>query len=176
MRTLQRTFSRFDEWLVAENGLRFRGVIQPSKEGVGSLTNFLETRLVLHVRHKEPVQVGMVVQDGIGRRFLTAIHDEYDHTRVLKLFPVTSHVSWKREQVSIEPVTGLSKGTGQTELGPIWVAVEIYGREEVERATHIGMDRSRVLVGADVKLNDLIDGRMVRRLNEVYGIKVVEIQ
>jgi hypothetical protein len=92
------------------------------------------------------------------------------------MFPVTTHASWKRETTKSDLVTGLPIGSGQTELGPIWVAIEIYGREEVDRHTHVGVDRSRVLTGASVQLNDIIEDRMVRRLNTVYGISIAEIQ
>jgi len=176
VRTLQRSFSRFDEWLQAENGPRFRGSIQLAKEGVAALSNFLETRLVLHVRTEELAQPGMVVVDAQGRRFLLAEHDRSLHTRVLKMFPVTTHASWKRETQTTDLVTGLPKGSGIQDLGLIWCAIEIYGRESVDRQTHIGTDRSRVLTGSDVQLNDLIDGRMVRRKYIVYGILMVEIE
>lgn len=176
MKTLQRSFARFDDWFVSSTGLRFRGSTQTAKEGISAISNFLETRLVLHVRSEELAQPGMVVVDARGRRFLLAEHDRSSHTRVLKMFPVTTFASWKRETQTTESVTGLPMGSGLQDLGGVWCAIELYGREEIDRQTHIGMDRSRVLTGSDVRLNDLIEGRMVRRLNTVYGIKVLEIQ
>lgn len=177
MKALGRIYSRFNNWLVNETtGHKFQGAIQSPSEGVFAVSNFLETRLTLHVRPQERVSPGDLIRDTSDRRFLVAVHDETPNATVLKLFPVTSLLSWKRPTTIIEPVTGLEKSATDADLGQIWCAVELYGREEMDRATHIGMDRSRLLTGYDVHLNDMIDTRMVRRIHRVYGITLAEIQ
>lgn len=177
MRALSRLSARFNDWLVNETtGQQFQGSIQTASEGVFAVSNFLETRLTLHVRPQDRVAPGNIIVDKIGRRFLVAVHDATVDSTVLKLFPVTSLLTWKRSVTEIEPVTGLEKSISDTALGQIWCAVELYGREEMDRATHIGMDRSRLLTGSDILLNDMIDTRMVRRIHKVYGITLAEIQ
>jgi hypothetical protein len=176
MRTLGRTFRRFEQVFTSDRDEVWRGSIVTATEGVSGLSNFIETRQTLHCRPNEPVRVGAVITDASKRRFLVANHDRTADAAIYKLFLLTSCVSWKRQQREIEPVTGLEKGAFDVELGPIWAAVELYGREEYDRAMHVGMDRSRVLTGSELQLGDKIDDRQVRRLYTVYGVQVAEIQ
>ena len=176
MRTLGRTFTRFEEWFTTEAGLRFQGSRQTSKEGVSGLSNFLETREILHTRIKSPAQFGDVVTDPRGRRFILADHDVTSDVRVFKLFRVTDQVTWTRKVTSIDPITQLPKSGVPQNLGPVWVAMELYGRSEVDRAMHVQRERSRVLCGQPLQLEDVLDDRVVRRVYKVYGISVAEIQ
>lgn len=177
MIALGRISGRFNDWLSNETtGRQFQGSIQSASEGIFAVSNFLETRLTLHTRPQEHVFPGNIIKDKLDRRFLVAVHDATPDVTVLKLFPVTSFLEWKRPTTEIEPVTGLEKSVSQVTLGQIWCAVELYGREEMDRATHIGMDRSRLLTGENILLNDMIDTRMVRRIHKVYGITLAEIQ
>lgn len=176
MRALSRTFSRFDQTLWDENGQDYRGSIQTASEGVSGLNNFIETRSILHCRPNEPIKIGSVLRDEFDRRFLIAYHDRTSSMASYKLFLLNDYVSWTRQRRSVEPVTGLQQSLMDLELGPIWAAVEMYGRQEYDRSVHVGMDRSRVLAGAPIELGDKVDGRLVRRLYVVYGIKVAEIQ
>lgn len=176
MRALGRTFSRFEQILTLENGSRVRGSIQTAREGVSGLSNFLETRLTLHCRPAEPVVVGAVGLDQHDRRFLIAEHDRTVDVAVYKLFPVTSHVQWRRPSTMVDVVTGLPRGGAPVDMGMLWVALELYGRTEVDRSMHVQTERTRLLTGEGVRLNDTIDGLMVRRVYSVYGISVAEIQ
>ena len=173
---LEKASKHFTRWLVTEQGSRFRGVVQPLDEGSISITAFTEPRHVLRLSEGDPVQVGDIIVDPMDRRFLVAEHDYTPFGRVHKLFRMTDRVSWKRPVTTTDMVTGLSRVDANQELGPIWVAVELYGREEVDRSSHIGMDRSRIIAGPAIRLNDLIDDRMVRRLVQVYGIWIAEVQ
>lgn len=176
MFTLQRTSKRFSDWLKTQDGREFRGTIQPLKEGSVSASTFAEGRYMLHVAVNEPVTAGTVIFDRWNRPFLVGSHDIRRDARSHKLFVMTDYVSWTRSVPQTDLVTGLKKSEQEVELGPIWCAIEIFGREEVDRAVHVGFDRSKVLTGSPIMLNDKIDGRMVRRLFNVFGVWSGEIQ
>lgn len=177
MKLLSRTSARFDSWLVTDAGLRFRGAIQPLSDGGATTTTYLEPRHAMHTRPDEPVNVRDIIIDAFGQRYLVADHGaRAGLQKVFRLFHLTQQMSWRRPFTVTEPITGLERNLGDKEIGPIWVATEIYGREEVDRGLHIGMDRMRIITGAELTLNDKIDGMMVRRIATTYGVTVAEIQ
>lgn len=176
MLTLQRVSKRFSTWFRTDTGTEIRGIIMPQKEGSVSASTFAEARFMLHVETREPVQAGMVIFDQYDRPFLVGTHDERRESKVFKLFVMTDHVSWTRAEPQIDIVTGLPKSDEEVEKGPIWCAIEVFGREEVDRALHVGFDRSKVITGAPIQQNDKINGRMVRRLFNTFGVWIGEIQ
>ncbi len=170
------TTSRFQRWFKTSTGRRFRGSISHVGTSGLSSSSFVETRTVLNVLLNEPVFPGEVILDGAARRFLVGTHDVRAGKRAHKLFELTTQLSWKRPQASLDPVTNLPRAAVPTDLGPLWCVMEIYGRQEVDRALHSAVERTRIITGGDIRLNDEVDGRMVRRIYEIYGVKVAEIQ
>lgn len=176
MRVLGRVHKRYTDWFNTETGGSFRGVIQPLKEGSVSASTFSEARFMLHVEESEPITAGTVIFDRYQRVFLVGSHDHRPEGRAHKLFVMTDKVSWTRPVEETDAVTGLTKALTEQELGPIWCAIEVFGREEVDRAMHVGFDRSKVVTGKQIRLNDKIDGKLVRRLFYVFGVYIGEIQ
>ncbi|MDH7796428.1 MULTISPECIES: hypothetical protein [unclassified Beijerinckia] len=148
----------------------------PLDDGAANTTTFLEPRFVLHTKPKERVSVGQTFTDAQKRTFLLAQHDQRaDLRRSFRLFQMTAKVAWGRMSEVTDLITGLKKGEKVDPLGNIWVSFELYGREEVDRVLHIGIDRVRVVTGAPVQLNDYVDGKRVSRLTKVFGVSVLEI-
>lgn len=181
MRTLDRTLARSLTWLTTLSGTRFRGSILPASEGALPTDTFAEPRLIMRVRRDEPVKAADVVTDGWGRKFLVGDHDLHfigDHRafRAHKLFRMTHQLSWKRLQTTIDPVTGQARGSGEIELGPIWCAHEVYGREQADFGLRVLEDRTRVITGAEIALNDKIGDATVRRLTHIFGVWIAETQ
>lgn len=177
MKLLSRSSARYDSWLSKPNGLRFRGHILPLSDGTATTTTYLDPRFVLHTRPDEPVQVRDVILDAMGDAFLVADHGaRMGLQKVFRLFQLTQQMSWKRAVTVTEPITGLARNLADREIGPIWVATEIYGREEVDRGLHIGMDRIRIVTGSLLEMNDKLNGMMVRRLAVTYGVTIAEVQ
>jgi hypothetical protein len=155
----------------------FSGTIMPLASSQAGTTTFLDPRHALHTRYAEIVSPGTVIFDEMGRVFLVAQHETQQGLyKVSRLFELTRQVAWGRMTESTEPLTGLARNLVETSMGNIWVATDIYGREEVDRGLHMAMDRVRIITGSAIALDDRVDGRIVRRLNTVYGVSVAEIQ
>ncbi len=181
MRALERTMGRFEDWLVTETGRRFRGVILPAPEGSISTDSFVEPRLLMRVRSGEGVRNTDIITDPSRRPYLVAEHDRQafageESLRSHKLFAMTDKVSWTRTRLVKDPVTQQDRSDGEVELGPIWIALEMYGRLEMDRGVRVSQERRRVITGAPLKLNDRVDGAVVKRLNDVFGVFLAEIQ
>jgi hypothetical protein len=181
MKTLDRTLARSQTWLTTLTGTRFRGSIMPASEGALPTDTFAEARLVLRVRRDEPVKAADVIIDGWDRKYLVAEHDQHfvagkRADRVFKLFRMTDLLSWKRLETTKDPVTGQARGSSEKELGPIWCALETYGREQPDYGLRVSEDRQRIITGYPIQLNDKIHDATVRRLTSIFGIWVAEVQ
>ena len=174
MRLLNRT-DVFREWFTTESGLRFRGTMAPLTDGNAQTTTFLEPRHVFLTRREEPVRARDIIHDQDGSAFLLANHDITPHRRTFRVFQMQGKLPWRRQATVTEPITGLTKSITETNLGDIWCASELYGREEVDRGLKVGIDRKRLITGAAVQLNDKVDGLTISRLTLVYGVSVVEV-
>lgn len=173
---------RFDSLMQTTDGLPFRGTIEPLAEREPQPYDFSEPRLLLRVQHNCPVRTGMTIIDPAGRRLLLADHDvsfQYDEFeyRTHRLFLMNREVEWKREAVVIDALTGLKKSTNEpTDLGKIWCMMERMEREYLDATLRLREETFRVVTGADIKLNDIIDGKVVKRIDINRGIKIAEVQ
>ena len=180
MRSLNRGLGLTESWLTREMGGRFRGTIFQSSANLPAEA-FSEPRLLLRVRPQEIVSPTMTIVDAGSRRYIVANHDlvlDNDTTisRTFRLYRATHRVSWKATTKTLEPVTGLPRDGPLIEKGPIWAMIETFGKEEVDRSLHIGVDRRRLITGASIALGDQVDNGVVKRLTPIYGIWLAEIQ
>jgi hypothetical protein len=178
--SLGRNFSAFEGWLNTTTGLRFRGIIMPASESVSG-SQILENRLLLKTRPNEPVSEGMLVLDQAGRPFLlgrddTQLSEGASIAKTYRMFRMTGQYSWQRAASGTDTVTGLAKRTGQTEMGPIYAAIEHLSNLDVDRGTHMTSVKYQVITSAAVQLQDQIDNHLVRRITQVFGIYVCETE
>ena len=178
--SLGRNFSAFESQLVTTTGRRFRGIIYPASDSV-STTQLVETRLLLRTRPNEPVYPGDLINDPAGRPFLVGRDDTQillggAISKTFRLYRCTGSYSWKRPSTFTDPVTNLQQRTGETELGPIWCAVEILSNLDIDRGTHQAAEKHHVITGSPIQLQDKIDTWIVRRVTQVFGIYVAETE
>lgn len=176
MRTIDRNHHRFQRPLRTTTGTQFQGTIFTIDRTPGMAGSFIETRLILRVRPETPVSVGSVVYDEMGRTFLMAEHGQTPGEKTFRLFDVQGNVSWKRASTINDVVTGLPKTVSETELGPIWAALETYGQERTDLGLRLSEEKRRVITGSQILLNDRVDNALVRRVWSVFGIQIGEIQ
>lgn len=172
---MRRVGQRFQEIFEHENGFRFHATLQPIRDMKIYSDDYFPIRQILRVYSSSNVHAGDVIQNKLGERFLLGEYDKRDIYTGFRCYPVNMQVRWEREMSNLDPLTGLPKGTGRTLLGMIWVLSEIVSREE--RGSHIKTkeDVKRVLTGADVQLNDYLDGEKIVKLNPALGIKQLEV-
>jgi len=177
---LGRNFLRFESWITTIGGSRFRGSIAPAGDSVPG-NALVEQRLLLRTRPNEPVVIGSVITDPLGRLFLVGRDDSQVATsfavaRTYRLFAMTYQASWKKLTTVIDPVTTLAQRSGFVEAGPIWCSIEILANMDVDKGTHMGAEKRRVITGSPIQLQDKVDGNIVRRVTPVFGIYIGEIE
>lgn len=182
MVSLQTVGRRFESLLHTESGVPFYGTIEPNSEGRLPAYDMAEPRQILRVDHAAPVQTGDIIMDIVGRRFLLANHDvafgynkiEY---RSHRLFPVNVRLRWEREDASVDNLTGLKRGDGSRVLiDQIWCLQERMERQFTDITIRVKEDVKRIMMAKQPELNDIIDNRVVRRVDPVLGVYVVETQ
>jgi hypothetical protein len=179
---LQTVGRRFESELFTETGYPFPGVIMPLDEGAIASYDFTEPRFILRVRNDSPVHTGMIIMDPVGRKFIMADHDEafvYDVNiyRTHRLFHVNKQAIWQREaQGATDALTGLKKSAGKQTLGTIDVLIEAYGREDLDTQIRVKEQRRRLVTSASVRLGDIVDNMVIKRLDKALGIWLAEIE
>lgn len=183
MPSLQTVGRRFESELYTDTGYPFPGVIFPLDEGEVASYDFTEPRFLLRARHDCPIHIGTLIQDMNNRVFIVARHDEqfvYDTelNRTFALFYTNHRVAWERTtQTSIDTLTGLPRSTGvKTSLGTIDVLIEQLQREDLDSQMRIKEQKRRLITSANIRLGDVVDNMIVRRIDEFRGIYVAEIE
>jgi len=172
---------RFESMLKTDQGFPFPGVIMPLTEGSVPSYDYSVPRHYLRLRYTSPINTGSVIVDSAGHRYLLADHDTAFADgetlyRSHKLFRMNKLFSWEREDTIVDALTGLAKGTGRVSLGQIWVGDEIEAREDIDLTFRVKEQARKIITGADIRENDILNDMIVRRIDEVMGIKLVEIQ
>lgn len=163
------------------DGLPFKGTIEPDLEGKIIGYDFTFPRKILRVSMFSQVKTGDIILDLAKRRFLLADHEiaisrsQIDY-RAHLLIPLYQQVVWKRGETEIDQITGLEKGSKTTNLGTHWMLLERVNREYADPELRIKQETYTVLTNQKLQLNDTIDGRTVKRVSNMRGITLAEIQ
>ncbi|BCJ91783.1 hypothetical protein IZ6_25180 [Terrihabitans soli] len=159
-----------------DTGLEFSGTIHPAEEGSVPSYEFTSPRLLLRLPLDSSVPIGAIMLDGNGRRFLIADHGFGDVYRVHRLFQLTHQVPWARAASVVDLLTGLNRSNTFTSLGTVWCLMEPTGREFPDRQTNAREETRRVITSAALQLGDKFNNMIVKRIDELLGVKLVEIQ
>lgn len=182
MPSLQTVGRRFENEMVRADGFPFKATVIPQKDDPGVSYDFSEPRISIRVRHDSVVNVGDIVLDPAGRRYLLATHDEPSIQnqilyRTHLAYPINKTVAWERPSGGVkDPLTGLSKGGGRDKIADIEVLIEMFGREDMDFAIKVREQTRRLITAAPVQLNDIVDNMIVKRVDKQLGIWVAEIE
>lgn len=182
MPTLATIGRRFENDMVRADGFPFKGVVLPMEEGTTASYDFTEPRITIRLRSDSVVGTGDIVIDPAGRRYLLADHDTNSvyNTILYKShrgFLMNRQVLWQREAEGvIDPLTQLSKGEAKVSLGTIDVLIEIFGREDLDGTIKVREQTRRLVTGAPIQLNDIVDDMVVKRIDLALGVWVAEIE
>lgn len=178
--SLSNAGQRFESKFRTFEGMPFNGVLMPVPEGTVSSMDFAVPRHILRVRKNSLANTGTNIIAPNGQRYVMADHDiaVADNEvlyRTHRVFRLNKLVKWEREATITDALTGMKKGTGRALLQNLWVMDEIMQREEIDLAFRVKEQARKIITGADVHLNDIVDDMVVRRVDEVFGIKLLEI-
>jgi len=178
MPSLQRVDDRFGAQLtvIQGGGGTFTGTVSIPDEGQVPSYQFNLSRRLLRVEARLPIKVGMVIRTPDGGVFMVGESGAAETSqgtlyRNFRLFEADRQYKWQRRGKDIDPVTRLPRDSGLQDLPDVWGAYEP-SPEMFDRQLRTSFETGRFITTADVKLNDVIDGRKVSRVDVQLGINI----
>ncbi len=138
---------------------------------------FIQPRHVLRVRLPSALRVGMVVRSPAGDVYIVGDNGTSETSKGIlwqsfRLFEAKRTARWERRVKLIDPITRLQRDAGLQHLGDPWVAIEPMEREVLDRKIHASMEQNRFISGADVRSDDILDGKPVVKSDVMLGVRV----
>ncbi len=157
---LAETFKRID-------GLKFKGILTIVSDNAGK--ERLEYRILL-VRKPCLITIGDIVYTNNGEMILLMEHPDSTPYEVnFKAAYIAKAVSWKRKGVMKDAVSGAKRDTYPVDLGPLYINLDMPQDIPLSTMSEI---RYRFLTGQDVRIGDVVDGKTVKTLHDVLGVKL----
>lgn len=121
---------------------------------------------------------GQVIQTRADERYLVADHSRTVDYITYHLFETDRQITWERETFRVNPVSKQKQSLGRqpVQASPIWVMWERARREFMDLNVRIAQETYLLATGENIQLGDFLDGKVVKRVSNALGIKVVELQ
>lgn len=126
---------------------------------------------VLLVRKPIRVSVGDVLRTKGGELLLLLEHPTtLEWTKNFKVQHISGGYDWRRPLKITDPVTKMPRDNGLIDMGRVYCTFDTPEDIKLDKMLET---RYRFLTGQDVRIDDLVDGRIVKRVVEVLGVKLV---
>lgn len=175
MPSLQKVNNRFlDRIEVIEGGSGFfHGIVAEPSQGTIPAYQFTNGRRLLRTNPGVPVKSGMVIRTVGGAIFITGnLGDDDDVFQSFRLFETTGRYKWEGRTSKIDPVTELPMEDVAVDKGMIWGVYEPASQEVFDRQLHLNIESGNFITNANIKRDDMIDGKRVVRVDRVLGVKL----
>jgi hypothetical protein len=180
MNQLKATGDRFHiPWRVIDKG---RGVIMGTVSETDQTSQpsyvFVRPRHVFRTPSPTALKLGMTIQSPQGLKFMVGENGPSDTWRgrlweSFRVFEPTGRYSWKRRGKTIDPITKLETDTGVPQnLGTVYAAIEAIDREQVDREMRQYFEQVRFITGYPVLHGDLLDNRVVTKVDKQLGLYI----
>lgn len=178
MRKLARSQGHAVEPIEIVGGARTRGIVHRPGDNDQPGAEFALPKTTLRVLSNSIVKLGDVIKTRAGERYLVANHSRTVDYITYHLFETDRAVSWEREAFNVNPVSKQRQSLGRqpVQAAPIWVMWERARREFMDLNIRIAQETYLLATGEDIQLGDFLDGKLVKRVSNALGIKVVELQ
>ncbi|MBD9544262.1 hypothetical protein IB276_32985 [Ensifer sp. ENS04] len=172
---------RFNSTMYRSDDLPFQGTVEPDLEGKLIGYDFSFPRRLLRVSADCQVKTLDIIRDVMARWYLVADHDGSFSRNIIEyrthmLIPLNKNVTWQRETTVIDPLTKREKAAGKVDLGSLWVLIERVNREMTDGTMRVKEETVTCFTSAELKLNDIVDNMVVKRVNVVRGVYLAELQ
>lgn len=172
---------RFNSTMYRSDDLPFQGTIEPDAEGKIIGYDFSYPRRLLRVSADCQVKTLDVIRDVMERWYLVADHDASFAYNVIEfrthmLIPLNRNVTWEREETLLDPLTQRERSAGKVSQGNIWTLIERVNREQMDGTMRVKEETVTCFTAAELKLNDIVDNMVVKRVNVVRGVYLAELQ
>jgi len=180
MVSLKTSRQRFEtQFTVLDGGSgTFMGELTDTEQTSQPSYIFVPPRHVLRTQYPTPVKLGMVIQGMTDSKFMVGDNGPSENWRGVlwqsfRLFEVTGQYEWRRRTFTVDPITRQKKDTGQTQLiGNIWAALETLDRLQTDREIHYDFSQDRIITGANILQDDLVDNRAVTQVDKQLGLYI----
>jgi len=172
---------RFDSLMYRADGLPFKGTVEQDLEGKLIGYDFTFPRRLLRVSPECLIKTQDIIIDDLDRRYLVADHDGSFAYNIVEyrshmLIPLTKQVLWERETTVLDPLTKLPKSAGKAPVEDIWILAERINREQMDGTLRVKEEGFTVFTASALELNDIVDGLVVKRVNDFRGVYLAEVQ
>ncbi len=155
------------------------GEISESEQNSQPSYVFVSPRHVLRTAFPSAVRTGMVLRSPAGRVFIVGDNGPSEQRigtiwTSFRLFEATGRYSWRRRNKTLDPITKQTRDSGLINVGTglIWAALEPLDRLQFDREIHFQFPQSRVITGAALQDDDLVDNRPVSKLDKQLGLSI----
>lgn len=138
--------------------------------GTDNVRNILTDYRLMFVRKPTYISTGNIVR-GFGGEYLILMDhpDDSEYEVSFKVAPVARTVAWSRMTKAVDPVSHALKDTTPVDMGLLYVNFDM--PKEVTIA-QMQDTRYRFIAGQDVQVGDLVDGKHVKVVTTVLGVKL----
>jgi hypothetical protein len=168
---MRATSNRLFEVFRRLDGARFMALLGPLAEAP---TKDQMPYRKLMVKSPGIASIGAIVVDPGGRKILLLeTAPDFAWAEAYRVAYVSHQYAWKRRVVVTDPVSKVKRDTGLSDMGLIYAYFE---KPEAIMFQGTSETKYRFLTGQDVVSGDIIDGRNVKRVYDVMGVKAVELE
>lgn len=139
---------------------------------------FVQPRHIFRATYPTAIRSGMVIRSRIGTNFIVADNGPSETWRgtlwqSFRLFEPTGRYLWQRRVQTTDPITRTKMENGPPEtLGWVYAALEPLDREQTDRDMRQNFEQIRMITGAPVRPDDLLDNRAVTKVDKQLGLAI----
>jgi len=173
MMGLENAGRRFESKIQIEGGQKVFGQFLEIPDTT-RVSNFNSARRLLRTSKTAGVRPGQVLIDAYGIYWMVGEHGQSENRHhYFKLFQADLQLSWARNMVEEDVLTGLK---GSVMLSPLGEIRGTYERRTDETGSMMPDEPANLFITpADLKKNDLVDGRKVIRVDHQLGLTIAEL-
>lgn len=130
---------------------------------------------IMMVRTPNVVSVGDVVVSYRGEKMVLMDHPNHsEQNESFQVAHVSQEYSWKRPIRTTDPVSKMLTDTGSFEnLGLVYASMNLGEEVTVEGLV---LDQYNFITGQDVRVKDIVGGKMVESVKNILGVKLVNVK
>lgn len=179
MPSLSRIHDRFEIPLTVIEGGKgvIYGLLTEADQTQVPAYTFVQPRHILRTSNPTALKHGMVVRSPGGTTFVVGQNGDGELPqgttwKSFRLYEATAQVSWQRRIKTIDPITELERDSGAVDMGLIWVALEPMDREAPDRKIRMSFEQDRIICGALIEHDDIVNGKKVTRADRILGLTI----
>lgn len=126
---------------------------------------------ILLVRKPCRFKIGDVIRTPGGELLLLLEHpNDLTWTENFKAQSITGVYEWQRPQKILHPVAKVLQDNGNQDMGMVYCTFDTPEDVSLDKMLDT---KYRFLTGQDVKVDDVVDGKIVKKVVQVLGVKLV---